>query len=354
MKKLCKTYAMDKQRRSSLLNLLELKTADHKIAKIVHEAILDPNADKIVNYFYEYLLQFKEYSSLLDPDLIPALKQTQTAYVRSFGVDFDGSDYFEHRLRVGLVHNKVGLTLGLYQCAYRELQQLMLNEIPENFHQDDIYGRDLCCFIHKITTLDMTLAIETYHGALVMDIKDELDTAHIEKEALRQRVRTDSLTGLSTRDYGIAVLNSHLVSEKDNPMLCLLMIDIDFFKAVNDTYGHLAGDAVLRQVSKIITSAVRDFDVISRFGGEEFMIVLSRATKDIALKVAKRIRQLVAEHPVDYGGNEIAITLSQGIASAEPGSNATQLLNEADIALYKAKKQGRDCIVMSGADVIRN
>ncbi|MCK4743470.1 MAG: diguanylate cyclase [Sulfuriflexus sp.] len=354
MSDFCKIYAMDIERRASLLGLLELKTDDHKVAEVLHRVILDKQSDKIVDDFYDYLLQHNEYALLLEPDLIPALKQAQAAYVRSFGVDFDSSDYFDYRLRIGLAHKRVGLTLGLYQCAYRQLQQLMLNEIPENFMQDGVNGRDLCCFIHKITTLDMALAIETYHDALVMDIQDELDNVYFEKAALRERVQTDSLTGLFTRDYGLAILKKLLIRGEVENDICLILLDIDFFKLVNDTYGHLAGDEVLRQIGKLLNSAVRDFDTVCRFGGEEFMIVLRHTTKNVAMKVAERIRQSISENIVQFDGKDIQVTISQGVAVAQSESDSMVLLNKADAALYEAKAQGRNCVVMSGADVIRD
>lgn len=350
----CKIYAMNIERRASLLDLLELNVDDHKVADVLHQAIFEPRADKIVDDFYEYLLQHNEYALLLDTDLIPSLKKTQVAYVCSFGINFDTSDYFDHRLRVGLAHKKVGLTLGLYQCAYRKLQQIMLNEIPDNFMQDGISGLDLYCFIHKITALDITLAIETYHDALVMDIQDELDSVHVEQNVLREQVRTDSLTGLFTRDYGLAALRECLNRVGDKAELCLILADIDHFKLVNDTYGHLAGDEVLRQIAKLLNSAVRDFDVVCRFGGEEFLIVLCNTTDEITMKVAERIRVLVSKSLVHYEGNDISITISQGVVVAESGSDVMGLLNKADVALYKAKEQGRNCVVMSGVDVTRD
>jgi len=350
----CKIYAMDTERRAALLGLLDLKSADHKVATMLYQTVLAPYADKIVDSFYDYLLQHNQYTILLDRGTIPSLKKTQAGYLRSFGKNFDTSDYFDYRLRVGLAHKKVGLTLGLYQCAYRELQQLMLNEVPDDFLEAGISSQDLCCFIHKITTLDMTLAIETYHDASVTDIQDELKHVHVEKEVLNERVNTDSLTGLSTKDYGITMLERYLSSEEENKALCIIMIDIDFFKVVNDTYGHLAGDAVLRKIAGLLNSAVRDFDVVSRFGGEEFLVVLSRATKEIAMKVAERMRYLVIDNPTSYEGKEIKVTISQGVAVAQSESDTMQFLNKADMALYEAKDQGRDCIVMSGADVTRD
>ena len=354
MRDFCNVYTMDVERRTSLLKLLELRDEDHKIARLLHRQFLEKHAEKIVDGFYSYLLQHNEYKLLISEDSIPALKQTQAAYVRSFGIDFDSSDYFNHRLRVGLAHKKVGLTLGLYQCAYRELQRLIISDIPDGFMEEGISSRDLWLFIHKITALDMTLAIETYHNALVTDVQEELNDVHDEKAALSEQVRTDSLTGLFTRDYGIAILEKCLSQEDEKNQLCLIMADIDLFKSVNDTYGHLAGDEVLRQTANLLTSAVRDLDTVSRFGGEEFLIVLRQSTAETALKVAERIRDLVSKTATRFEAENIHTTISQGVAVVESESDTMQLLNKADIALYKAKQQGRDCIVMSGADVTRD
>ena len=200
----------------------------------------------------------------------------------------------------------------------------------------------------------MALAMETYHQARVTDIQDKLDNAYIHEEELNEQIITDPLTGLFTREYGIDKLNNHISRDKVNKGLFLIMADIDYFKAVNDTYGHLAGDEVLRKTAELLKSAVRDFDTVCRFGGEEFLIILFRTTEDIAIKVAERIRQFVKANVVRHEGLEINVTISQGIASADMESDSMQLLKKADTALYKAKQQGRDCVVMSGADVIRN
>jgi len=354
MNDFCKIYAMNTERRSSLLNLLELTDEDHSIGQIFHQILLDEQMKKIVEDFYVYLLKHDQYTLLLAPDLILNLKQTQLAYLRGFGVDFDSSEYFNSRLQIGFVHKKVGLTLDLYQCAYRQLQQLMLDAIPSDFMQEGVCKRDLHCFIHKITVLDMTLAIETYHNESVLDIQNELDEAHNEKAVLSKQVVMDSLTGLFSKDYGLEQLNHFLLNAEQRKQLCLIMADIDLFKAVNDTYGHLAGDEVLRQIGKLLRSAVRDFDVVCRFGGEEFMILLTRTTSEIAIKVAERIRLLVKETPIHFNGHDIQITISQGLAVPDSDSDALQLLNKADLALYDAKDKGRDCVVMSGADVTRN
>lgn len=343
----CKAFAFDVQRRQGLLNMLELNEADHDTARVLHENILEPKADEIIDKFYAYLLKFEDFSRIISEDDIPVLKSTQADYLRSFGVAFDTAAYFNHRLLVGDAHKRVGLTLGLYQCAYRVLQQLMLDAIPDDFESEGISGRRLCAFIHKTVALDMTLAIETYHAAHMNDLEQSLDELRSEGHDLRQKVITDDLTGLASREYAVNVLQQLLDHPSDAQDVCVVMADVDHFKLINDTYGHLAGDEVLRYISRCLESAVREFDTVSRYGGEEFMIVLSQSSSEIALRVAERIQQRVNEAIINYSGHAISVTMSQGIAVVENNDTVSRLLQRADAALYLAKKQGRDRIVMS-------
>lgn len=347
----CKTYAFDVERRQALLKLLELGEADHETARVLHKNILNPNAETIIERFYTYLLGFPEFNRIISADDIPALKSTQADYLRSFGVAFDSADYFNHRLLVGSVHKRVGLSLGLYQCAYRVLQQLMLDAIPDGFAAEGINGRQLCAFIHKTVALDMTLAIETYHAEHMHDLEASLDELRSEGHHLRKKVMTDDLTGVASREHAISVLQQYLDRFSGTENICVIMADIDYFKKVNDTYGHLAGDEVLRQISRCLESTVRDFDIISRYGGEEFMIVLSQASSEIALRVAERIRIRVKAARIEYGGHLISVTISQGIAVVEENDTVNGLLQHADAALYLAKTQGRDRVVMTEKNI---
>jgi diguanylate cyclase (GGDEF)-like protein len=342
----CKAFAFDVERRQALLDLLKLGEADHDTARILHEHILEPGAEEIIDKFYAYLLQFPEFNRIITKDDIPALKSTQADYLRSFGVAFDTAAYFNHRLLVGEAHKRVGLSLGLYQCAYRELQQLMLDAIPDGIEAEGISGRRLCAFVHKTVALDMTLAIETYHAAHMHELEESLDELRSEGHNLRQKVITDNLTGVASREHAMSVLQQHLDHLSGTQDICVIMADLDFFKKINDTYGHLAGDEVLRQISRCLESVVREFDTVSRYGGEEFMIVLSQASPEIAMRVAERIQARVKAARIEYGGNIISTTISQGIAMVEEGDTVNGLLERADAALYLAKMQGRDRIVM--------
>lgn len=121
------------------------------------------------------------------------------------------------------------------------------------------------------------------------------------------------------------------------------MIDIDFFKSVNDTFGHDAGDAVLGAVSETMHKNKRSSDIAGRLGGEEFALVLPEATPDRAMAAAERYRTLIGGRPVIAKGRQISVTVSVGVSIAEAGmAGFDELLKRADVALYEAKNSGRN------------
>ena len=127
-----------------------------------------------------------------------------------------------------------------------------------------------------------------------------------------------------------------------NKPLSIMMLDIDFFKKVNDTYGHLAGDYVLKEVANIIKSTIRSSDVCGRFGGEEFIVILPDTKLNGAMKLAERIRNNIQNHKFIFQNQEIPVTISIGITSASKNDSLFSLIERADNALYEAKENGRD------------
>ena len=161
---------------------------------------------------------------------------------------------------------------------------------------------------------------------------------------------TDGLTGLFNRRY----LNVHLqrviarITETRKPVSAI-MFDIDFFKKVNDTYGHQAGDEVLKEVALRVSRNLRHFDMVGRYGGEEFVVVMPDAATEAAAMVAERLRQRIADEPfaISVPPGSIPVTISLGVAST--GDSVCQpeaLIKRADTALYQAKRSGRDCVVV--------
>lgn len=163
----------------------------------------------------------------------------------------------------------------------------------------------------------------------------------------------DPLTGLHNRRY----FDSHLsgVFEKSKAFekpLSLILCDIDYFKTVNDEYGHDVGDEVLQEFAKRVQKSIRNIDFASRYGGEEFVIVMPETDMSLARVAAERIRNEVAAHPfiVRDGAGQLNITVSVGVASMEaPGDSPKKLLKRADVALYNAKRAGRNQVVIEAA-----
>jgi diguanylate cyclase (GGDEF)-like protein len=167
---------------------------------------------------------------------------------------------------------------------------------------------------------------------------------------------TDFLTGFHNRRYLHARLREELArAQRTRQAIICLMIDVDHFKRINDQYGHLAGDAVLREVAHRIDAEMRISDTGARFGGDEFAMVLSHAVMADGEKVAGRVLHAVRSHPITINkGVSETVTLSIGVAAAHPGSGmrdykvlAERLIAEADAALYRAKSAGRNRIAIS-------
>lgn len=161
---------------------------------------------------------------------------------------------------------------------------------------------------------------------------------------------TDSLTGLANKRHGTARLDEALyVARRHGVPVSLLMIDIDYFKKVNDTHGHLAGDAVLREVARRLRNDCRTGDIVARYGGEEFMVILPHTAAPVLEELGERLRRSIESEPFTLpGGRAIAVTASVGAALGEPRHDRPDtLISRADLALYSAKREGRNRVVVA-------
>lgn len=172
-------------------------------------------------------------------------------------------------------------------------------------------------------------------------------------EQLRVQATHDGLTGIWNRGAIMELLRSEFDRViRSGGDLCVLMLDLDHFKRVNDTYGHQAGDAVLREVGRRVQKVVRSCDLVGRYGGEEFLIVLPGCSGEQVEVCAERIRAAVCSEPIAAEGLEISVTASIGAVVADTlHQKEKEALSAADSALYEAKNQGRDrvvCVDMMG------
>ena len=188
------------------------------------------------------------------------------------------------------------------------------------------------------------------HQKLQEEIKQKLETQLAEitelQLLLQEQTVRDPLTGLNNRRYLDETLPRELSrAKREGHPLALIMIDLDHFKKINDIYGHMAGDAVLEYMSSILTTNARESDIICRYGGEEFLIVLPRMSLDNAFQRVEAWRLMFSTNPVKYGDLLIDVTFSAGISGfPEHGADPDTLIALADEALYISKNNGRNCI----------
>jgi diguanylate cyclase (GGDEF)-like protein len=184
-------------------------------------------------------------------------------------------------------------------------------------------------------------------GRRILDLQRQLFSAY---EEMRHRAAHDPLTGLYNRGAILDELHKECLRyRRDGGSLGVVLCDLDHFKRVNDGYGHPAGDAVLREAARRIRSVLRAYDAIGRYGGEEFLVVIPRCTRETLCVVAERLREAIGEHPMSVSSTTLPVTTSIGVAISESGGNADpeSLLHAADAALFEAKRSGSNRVVFS-------
>ena len=182
--------------------------------------------------------------------------------------------------------------------------------------------------------------------------KNEVDELRSNLAQARNEAMTDQLTGIANRKAFDEVLLSQIsAATQDDNTLCLAMADIDFFKKFNDTFGHQAGDQVLRLVGRCLDNNVKGQDTPARYGGEEFAMILPNTQLNDAVKLANHIREIIQGRELvkkSTGENLGKVTMSFGVSQFQAGDTPQTLIERADTALYTAKEQGRNQVVAAG------
>jgi diguanylate cyclase (GGDEF)-like protein len=233
------------------------------------------------------------------------------------------------------------------RSAGREPYIYILLLTARNESQDLIEGMDAGADDYLTKPFNAhELRVRIRAGRRILDLQEELLQA---REALREQATHDALTGLLNRAAILAKLDDELArSARDGRPVSVLMMDLDRFKAVNDTHGHLAGDAVLREAASRLKSAARRYDSVGRYGGEEFLVVLPGCDAAAAAAQAERLREVMAGTPFRADSRPFAITCSIGLACTSDCAPEF-LVRDADDALYQAKGQGRNCVIVHAA-----
>ncbi len=178
--------------------------------------------------------------------------------------------------------------------------------------------------------------------------EDKLRIAEKDEEIarLKSMVGVDFLTGLPNRYRIDEIVEAEVAyARRYRTPLSVIFVDVDHFKKVNDELGHEVGDVVLTELAKRFRETLRDYDVIGRRGGEEFLGVLRNNTLEQATIAAERLRKAVADKPVNCGGREVSITISIGVAEWQHPEYSSPLIHAADMSMYRAKRAGRNRVI---------
>lgn len=326
---------------------MELGDSDSAILEEVQHLAIRPNVEQIMDGFYDFLLGFPVMQAFLgNEERLLRLKSSQQEYLNSFGIAFDTLGYFEYRLRVGVAHERIGLPMDLYLAAYRKLEELIVACIPTQ----RLLPRTLSEYvrpIRKIVQLDISLAIDAYNNRRNDLLSSSLEAVERERDDLHSQLMHDTLTGALSRRFILENLNKQLaqLSRQPGRHLSIALMDLDHFKTVNDNFGHLVGDKVLYEFSRVVCHRVREQDYFGRFGGEEFLLILVGIDLEEAESVLDRIREATQQQVFSYNGEDIPLTVSIGCTQAHPNEKIDDLIERADSALYQAKQIGRNRVV---------
>jgi len=182
----------------------------------------------------------------------------------------------------------------------------------------------------------------------VVTAEQRIEQLKSELELVNKLVREDQLTGaLNRRGMDDAMAREAARAERNGTPLCITLIDIDNFKKINDSFGHQVGDIVLVHLVAIIMETIRTNDLIGRYGGEEFLLLLPDSRIDEATAVTVRLQRKLAAKPISWANQQLLVTFSAGVATRRPGESEAALINRADQALYEAKRAGKDRVMVA-------
>ncbi|HEX2966315.1 MAG TPA: GGDEF domain-containing protein [Syntrophorhabdaceae bacterium] len=252
---------------------------------------------------------------------------------------------------------------SIVSCLFDRIPQVMKDSVRNLTVQgrphrmNTVLDRNVGCAISELATAKKVYGYAGIFGTIPVGTQEELIfnrfCSHIalilEKISLFNEVKKlsihDGLTGVFNHVYSLDVVDLETARAKRYGVaFSIILVDVDDFKDVNDTYGHLAGDFILRGMARVLEQTLREIDVIGRYGGEEFIIILPQTDSEAAVNAAERLRFAVEAERFLYDGRLIRITISVGVATYQDGRDTQLLIKKADDALYRAKKEGKNRI----------
>ncbi len=324
------------------LALLDISCQDLELLKS-QEAWIQANADSLVDQFYLQQVEDDEIALLIgDSETLDRLKLAQKQYILDLFTGVCDSHYVNNRLRIGKVHKRIGVEPKLYLSAVSRLKEILiatLEQSPDNKPQLSA----ILLALHKLFYFDITLVFDTYIDGLIGEVETEKKKAEAYAASLEEIVaertaqlelqaRIDPLTKLNNQGVFHSALEHELrTAKRRSTTLSLIYFDVDNFKSINDQFGHLHGDEVLKQLGQLMLQHSRESDIACRYGGDEFCLILPECSASNAIHICEKLIEEFKQHFAEY-------SLSFGIADSQAYATAAELLKAADQNMYQAKK----------------
>lgn len=331
------------QRRKELIGLT---SADEELLARL-SPLIDGRLDEIVGEFYRQQTSIEEIALIIgDSDTLARLHEAQKRYVTGLFSGFYDQDYVNYRLRIGLVHKRIGVEPKYYLAAVSTLRSIIRRVLKETIANEQVQSNALDA-LDKLFFFDIEFIFDTYIRSLLSEIEAARDKAEQYAAILEERVaeRTRELERLSRSDPLTGLLNMRAFREELRhelsrihrypEHLTLIYFDVDDFKQINDSQGHHQGDEVLRTIGRLLLEIKREPDLVARYGGDEFCVALPDTDLEGAQKFAQRLEYEFKLVPGQH-------TLSIGIAQAgleHADGDVDSLLREADKNMYEVKER---------------
>ncbi|MEJ2022951.1 MAG: GGDEF domain-containing protein [Maritimibacter sp.] len=333
------------QRRKELLDF----TKDDAACLAAFRPEVEKFSAALIKEFYKQQMKVPEIRDLIDgPEMIERLRAAQHDYILGlFSGQYDG-DYAENRLRIGKAHANMGIEHDLFVSSLHRLEKMLVEHFRAHGGDDALE-----CALHKLLLFDLQLVFDTYITGLIGEIEESRDKLAAHARTLEEKVaertaeilqlaRTDPLTGLwNRREFYQRLRHEAVSARRGNHNLSVAFVDIDDFKSMNDTHGHLYGDKILRQVGMAISEITRETDQAFRFGGDEFCLILPFTDRAGAEKLSVILSAAMPD----------GVGVSIGVAQMQPEDTGTfeTLVTRADEQMYAAKNQYQGSMAQEAA-----
>lgn len=336
------------ERYAQVVKLLGLGAEHATLARRLRADLLHEHAVDMVDACLFALSANEDFSYIQQASFDAAFRRGWIDILQGFGRRFASQDHAAAPLAFSAACARAGIPLSLLLLQHGLIQRALIARVESAGMKEASTTRMSIDRVLGLCALNGYLLADGYRSPDNDALRKLLEELREKASRLHRQATTDQLTGLATFGSLQESLERQIVKarERDQP-LGVLMADLDYFKQVNDIHGHLVGDMVLRHVAARIQSAVRDFDIVGRFGGEEFTVILMNTDVVMASIIAERIREEIASTPFHIKGIDIHITISLGVAMLREDDTRDGLLERADEAMYQAKQAGRNRVIVA-------